>query len=214
MTNNVLSINKENMETKVNTRTDRKKEETLKKIITVAVQLFNLHGLEIVTMEQIANEVDIAKGTLYNYFPSKEAIINAFLQRSFEERNANRLVQLRQLPDTRSRLRLVFSLLIEGVQRQKQIFEAFMLYRMKQILSFHPIEESEQTGLSLLIYEIIVLGQKDNELRTDLPDDFLEGLFEYALIAAIKPIYVQPENFDPKISIEQSVELFLNGASR
>ncbi len=202
------------MEPKVDTRTDRKKEETLKKIITVAVKLFNLHGLELVTMEQIANEVDIAKGTLYNYFPSKESIINAFLQRSFQERNADRLGQLRQLPDTRSRLHHVFSLLAEGVQRQPQIFEAFMIYRMKQIISFHPIEGGEQTGLSLLIHEIIVLGQKNNELRTDLPEDLLGGLFEYALIAAIKPFYVQPENFNPKKSIEQSVELFLNGANR
>jgi AcrR family transcriptional regulator len=193
-------------------RIDRKKEDTQNKIITAAVDLFNQSGLESVTMEQIAEAVDIAKGTLYNYFPSKEAIINTYLQRTFQDRNEDRIAKLRQLPDTRSRLICVFSLLIEGVQRQKQIFEAFMVYRMKKVISFHPVEEGEQTGLSLLIREIIKLGQQNNELRTDLPETLLEGLFEFALIEAIKPLYLQPENFEQDKSIMQSVDVFLYGA--
>jgi AcrR family transcriptional regulator len=196
----------------ISSRTDRKKENTQKKIISVAVGLFNQFGLEAVTMEQIAEAVDIAKGTLYNYFPSKEAIINTYLQRSFQDNSQDRLLKLRQLPDTRSRLTAVFSQLIEGVKRQKQIFEAFMVFRMKQVLSFHPVAEGEQTGLTLLIHEIITLGQQTNELRSDLPDTILEGLFEFALIEAIKPFYLQPEQFDAEKSIQQSVDVFLNGA--
>jgi AcrR family transcriptional regulator len=193
-------------------RMDRKKDETQKKIIMVAVDLFNRTGLETVTMEQIAEEVDIAKGTLYHYFPSKEAIINAYLQRSFQERNNDSLAILRKLEDTRSRLTWLFSLLIEGVQRQKQIFEAFMVYRMKQVLSFRPVDEGAQTGLPILIREIIRLGQQGHELRTDLAEILLEDLFEFALIEAVKPMYLDPENFDRDVSIKQSVDVFLNGA--
>jgi len=104
-------------------RTDRKKENTQHKIISVAVSLFNQLGLETVTMEQIAEAVDIAKGTLYNYFPSKEAIINAYLQQSFQDNSAERILKLRQLPDSRARLTAVFSVLIEGMKRQKQILK-------------------------------------------------------------------------------------------
>ena len=57
-------------------RTERKKEETRQKVIGVALQLFRQNGLEATTMEQIAEVADIAKGTLYNYFPAKEAIIH------------------------------------------------------------------------------------------------------------------------------------------
>ncbi len=199
------------VETAANTRTDRKKEKTQHKIISVAVELFNQSGLESVTMEQIAEAVDIAKGTLYNYFPSKEAIINAYLQRSFQDSNEDRLTRLAQLPDTRARLTRLFSLLVDGVKRQKDIFEAFMLYRMKRVISFRPLEPAEQSGLYLLIHEIIRLGQEAGELRTDLPVSMLEGLFEFALIEAIKPFYLQPEHFDQDQSIRQSVDLFLNG---
>jgi len=199
------------MEPKTESRIERKKEATQNKIITVAVELFNRHGLESVTMEKIAEVVDIAKGTLYNYFPSKEAIINAYLQRTFGERNDDRLAQLRQLGDTRSRLTHLLRLLIEGVQAQKQIFEVYMVYRMKQVTSFRPVE-GEQSGLSNLVREIIALGQKSHELRTDLPVDLLEDFFEFILIEAIKPLYLDPDRFDPRESIERCVDLFLNGA--
>ncbi len=199
------------MDLKTESRMERKKEETHNKIINVAVELFNQHGLETVTMERIAEAVDIAKGTLYNYFSSKEAIIDAYLQRTFRERNDDRLAQLRQLRDTRSRLTHLLSLLTEGVQAQKQIFEAYMVFRMKQVISFRPVE-GEQSGLTNLVREIIALGQKNHELRTDLPVELLEDLFEFTVIEAIKPLYLEPERFDQRESIERCVDLFLNGA--
>jgi len=193
------------------TRLERKKAETQNKIISTAVDLINRDGIEAVTMEQIAVAVDIAKGTLYNYYPSKDAIIAAFLQRTFRERQADRVNELRALPDTKARLHVIFSQLVDGVQRQKDIFEAFMLYRMKQALSFRPIE-GEQSGLNELVREIILLGRQAGDIRNDLPDDLLTGLFEYCLIAAVKPFYHDPQKYCASESIDRSVDLFLNGA--
>jgi len=192
-------------------RIERRKEKTLNKIITTSIRLFNQHGIQTVTMEQIAEAADIAKGTLYNYFPSKEAIIAAFLQRTFQEQNPERLEQLRKLPDTRSRMIYVFSLLVEGVQAQQEIFEAFLVHRMKQVISFRPVED-EQSGLYQLIHEIINLGQQSGDLRADLPVDLLVGLFEFAFIEAVRPLYLEPDSFNAGESIECCVDLFLNGA--
>jgi hypothetical protein len=100
---------------------------------------------------------------------------------------------------------------VEGVQRQKDIFEAFMLYRMKQALSFRPIE-GEQSGLNELVQEIILLGRQSGELKKDLPDDLLAGLFEYCLISAVKPFYLDPQTYNAAKSVNLGVDLFLNGA--
>jgi AcrR family transcriptional regulator len=199
------------MTNKTGSRTSRKKEKTFKKITTVAVDLFNKYGFEAVTMEQIAETVDIAKGTLYNYFPSKESIINGYLQQSFQENNADRIALLRKLPDTRSRLTSIMSILVKGVQRQKKIFEIFMVYRMKQVISFKPVEEGEQTGLSRLIHEIISLGIQEHELRPDLSFELMEDLAEFVIIEAIKPLYLNSDNFDIQQSIERCVDLFIDG---
>ena len=93
----------------------------------------------------------------------KDAIIAAFLQRTFRNNQAGRVEQLRALPDTRARLMLSFTQLVDGMQRQKEIFEAFMLYRMKQALSFRPVE-GDESGLSGLVHEIILLGQQGGDL--------------------------------------------------
>lgn len=192
-------------------RVERKKEETKMKIINVALQLFKRQGFDATTMEQIAEVVDIAKGTLYNYFPVKEAILNEFIQRSFRERNDERIQQLHKAADTRSRLTLILDELIRGVQAEKEIFEKYFIYRIKNMIALRP-DESEKSGIELLATEIIQLGQKNAEIRNDLPLDLLLGLFEFAFIKIAQQFYLGPEKFKAGEAIEQSVDLFMNGA--
>jgi len=104
------------MDQPVEGRMERKKEDTANRIIDTAIALFDQYGLDAVTMEQIARVADVAKGTLYNYFPSKEAIIAAYMQRTFRQRNPQRLSDLRALPDTRARLKAIFTALIDGIR--------------------------------------------------------------------------------------------------
>lgn len=199
------------METRPAGRMERKKEETHNRIIDAALELFHQQGLDATTMEQIAEAADVAKGTLYNYFPAKEAIISAFMQRSFRVQQTDRVAQLRALPNTRERMVQIFNALIDGVRRQREIFEIFMVYRMKQVLSFRP-ETSDQSGLLLLIHEIIRLGLEAGDLRRDLPEVLLEDLFQFAFIAAVKPLFLDPATFDQRASVEACVDIFLNGA--
>ena len=191
-------------------RVERKKEETKKKIITVAMTLFKEQGFNVTTMEQIAQEVDIAKGTLYNYFPVKEAILSEYIQRAFKEKNSARIMRLRKMPDTRSRMILILSELIEGVQGQKEIFEKYLVYQLQKIVSLHK-DEHVKSGIRLLATEIIELGQKSGEVRNDIPLDILIDLFEFVFIEVAKLFYTEPEKFKPRESIEQCVNLFMNG---
>ncbi len=189
-------------------RMERKKEDTRKKIIAAAVNLFNRQGLAATTMEQIAQAADIAKGTLYAYFPVKEAIIVAFMQVTFQERSPSRTRQVRDLPDTPARMRLIFADLVAGVQRQKDVFETYMLYRVRCMLSFQQ-DEGLKSGLHLLGEEIICLGRQSGEIRTDWPQMLVEDLFEFALIEVIKQFYLAPETFQAQAAIDQAVELFM-----
>jgi hypothetical protein len=66
----------------------------------------------------------------------------------------------------------------------------------------------------MMIHEIIDLGQRSGELRSDLDQDMLAGLLYYALVAAIKPLFLQPDRYDQFKSVHHSVDLFLNGAGR
>lgn len=193
-------------------RVERKKEETKQKIVSVAVALFQKNGFAATSMEQIAEEVDIAKGTLYNYFPVKEAILSEYIRRSFQEKNAERLQRLRSLPDTRSRLAFMLGMLITGVKTQPEIFERFFTYQLQSILSLQK-PESGRSGIEQLESEIIRLGQESGELRRDLPSGILEDQVDFVFIEVAKQFFLAPETFNANQVIDQCVDLFINGCA-
>jgi AcrR family transcriptional regulator len=53
------------------------KEETRQRIISAALERFKTQGFEAATTRDIARQARVATGTLFNYFPSKDAIVVA-----------------------------------------------------------------------------------------------------------------------------------------
>src|SRR5689334_22930995 len=66
-------------------RRERKKEETKERIFKVAIKLFKQKGLEATTVDEIAEKADVAKGTFFNYFPRKEAVLGYLGEMWIEE---------------------------------------------------------------------------------------------------------------------------------
>lgn len=194
-------------------RMERKKEATKQKIIAVALKLFKKPGFETTTMEQIAQKVDIAKGTLYNYYPVKEAILSDYFQRIFREKQEERTHYLERLPDTRSRLIFLFRELLEDVQTQKELYEKYLAYRLQNMATPRR-EEAGQNGIASLLAAVMEDGRQNGEVRQDLPDGLAEELLEFTFIQVIKQYYLNPETFLPADAIEQGVDLFLNGVKQ
>ena len=198
--------------TQISGRISRKKERTTQIIIDAAMSLFAKQGIDATTMEQIAEEADVAKGTLYNYFPVKEAIISAYIQRAFATQNDARLSHLEGLPDTRSRMEYVFTELIQGVQKQPDLFARYLVYRTKTIVAVSQNDDAP-SGIHLLAQRIIELGQQNGEIRTDLPLYTLEDLFEFTFIEVVKQLAKDGEAITAQQAISGCVDIFINGAT-
>jgi len=54
---------------------ERKKEETRRRIAGAALELFAARGYDAVTVNEVAAAADVAKATLFAYFPSKESLV-------------------------------------------------------------------------------------------------------------------------------------------
>ena len=61
----------------------QKKPDMKERILETADKLFYLQGIRAIGVDTIAAEIGISKRTLYNHFPSKDALITAYLQRRF-----------------------------------------------------------------------------------------------------------------------------------
>ena len=62
-----------------------KSEETRRRILAAAIELFRRRGFESTTMREIAQEAGVALGSAYYYFESKEALVMAFYEQARDE---------------------------------------------------------------------------------------------------------------------------------
>lgn len=187
-------------------RTERKKEETKTKIVSMAMELYKVQGIKATTMEQIAEEVDISRKTLYNYFPNKEAIVGEYIKKYLQDFPQ----VLDDLPDTCSRLITVMS---NGEEWSKldipeDVVAAYREYRLNTFIQSFK-DQSLRSGLSDIYRYIIKLGQKSGELRSDINEKELANYLK--MIVTVSRLS-NPEKFESQESIAKNMDIFLNGA--
>ena len=79
------------------------------RILETADRLFYLQGIRAVGVDTIAAEIGISKRTLYNHFPSKDALIAAYLARRFVAPRASDKPPVEQILGTFDSLERRFS---------------------------------------------------------------------------------------------------------
>jgi AcrR family transcriptional regulator len=79
------------------------------RILETADRLFYLQGIRAIGVDTIAAEIGISKRTLYNHFPSKDALIQAYLARRFVQPRASDKPPVEQILGTFDALERRFS---------------------------------------------------------------------------------------------------------
>jgi AcrR family transcriptional regulator len=77
--------------------------------LETADRLFYLRGIRAIGVDTIAAEIGISKRTLYNHFPSKDALISAYLERRFVQPKSSDKSPLEQILGTFDSLERRFS---------------------------------------------------------------------------------------------------------
>ncbi|NDK54372.1 TetR/AcrR family transcriptional regulator [Pontibacter fetidus] len=66
-------------------RFEEKREQTINKLLTVALRLFALQGFEATSIRTIAADAGISLGLLYNYFKSKDELLDEIFKRGIND---------------------------------------------------------------------------------------------------------------------------------
>lgn len=193
-------------------RRDRKKLATRLTIIEVAMSLFKQQGFHETSMEQIAEQSDISKATLYKYFEVKEAIIAAYWQEEIKKSKDELQQIITANPDTRSRLGAAFRIYMQHIMQSRELYEIYIGYRMAHITKPH-INEKLRSGVAENAAAIIQAGQENGEIRTDIPLKVMVGNMELLSMMQSIAWLRYPEQFSVDDSSKMFAELFLNGAA-
>lgn len=103
-----------------------KSEETRQRILHVALTLFQERGFDAATMREIAARAEVATGAAYYYFPSKEAIVMDFYQRSCEEMQPAIESALKTAKGLQSRLRELIAVKLAYFGPNKGVLRALL----------------------------------------------------------------------------------------
>jgi AcrR family transcriptional regulator len=104
----------------------KKSEETGRKILDAALDLFREEGFDEATMRAIAARAGVATGAAYYYFPSKDAIVLAFYERSCDEMQARIAAALDAAKGFEARLREVIRVKLEYFTPNRGVLRALL----------------------------------------------------------------------------------------
>jgi AcrR family transcriptional regulator len=98
-------------------------------ILSTALRVFRERGLEAVTMRELASAAGASLGSAYYYFPSKEAIIQAYYDdvQAEHARRVTAALAERRL-DLRDRLRTAFHAKLDILQGDRKLLGALFRY--------------------------------------------------------------------------------------
>ena len=192
---------------------ERKKQATQLAIIKTAMDLFNVQGYQETSMEQIAEQSEVAKATLYKYFPVKEAIIAAHWQEELKNSQEEFQQIIINFADTRSRLEAAFGFIIARVMQNRELYEVYISYRMQHITS-PEINKSLRSGIAANIAAIIDEGQKSSEIRSDMPLEMLVSNLEMLSVLQAMVWLRYPDQFSVEATSKMIAQLFLDGAAK
>lgn len=172
---------------------ERNRQRIYQRIVSAATELFRTAGYDQTTMDAIAGRAEVSRGTLFNYFPSKEALLVPFageLYKQFVQPEI--LPYLETQPGTLQVLRFLFLRIHEHILTLPHIDRALHL-EFFQPRPRTP-ECSNEIGFLETLTTILRDGQLRGEVRIDLP---LEHMVRYVGVLYIALLYALVEQETP-----------------
>lgn len=195
-------------------RRRRKRLQTLEHLARTAAALFAAHGYEAVTMEQIAATADVAKGTLYNHFPVKEAVLAYWLHLDLATNLAMLHEQLETRPGFAEGALHVLNHSAKWCETHPDYLAPYLRFRFLGIgTEPSPSRDSEQlSDIAQTFHWLIRRGQMSGEIRYDLDPARLAIAVHHLYLGAMLRWLA-----DPRLKLRKefaaAVELFLHGAA-
>jgi AcrR family transcriptional regulator len=158
---------------------ERNKEETRRSILKAALELFKKKGLEGTTTKEISKKADIAEGTLFNYFKTKEDLALYFFQKETEDLikwfRAEGRLQKAPLPE---KLFAIIHRQLEYIEPYEDFIGAVFYRSLQPTSSLSPLSfESQELRLKYLRFIREVLAEAEE--RREIPH--LGALGAYAV---------------------------------
>lgn len=192
-------------------RRERKRQERLDHIAQIGFRLFEAHGYDAVTMEQLAAEADVAKGTLYSHFPVKEAVLAHWIHMQLEQ-DLDRLLPTCLADGSFKRgMRRLLDASATWHEKHREYLLPYLRYRFLNVGQPNNDENDARADLVRAFLALIAAGQASGELRNTQPAARLALFFHFLYLAALMRWLTTPKS-DLHEEFAAVLDLFLKGS--
>ncbi len=194
----------------IGTRRESAKHQRRERIYAAALFLFREQGYEQTTIDQITKRAGVAKGTFFNYFESKEAIVKYLGAREIGRSGsapASRVAQSSAV----GKLNGMMAMLARSLQKDREL--VCLLFRrgitVPELMAGKAGGLSVQTTIALLIRQAQRMGEVNRDLDPDKLATVLDGLYLQQLVQWCE----SDDSEDLERRLTGIVDLFFTGAA-
>ncbi len=143
---------------------EKKKIETKNKIFEVAGRLFKGKGFDNTTVDEITREAEIGKGTFFNYFPTKEILLQEFGKQKGELVYNLVRDELTKNISTKEKIKNILVSAARSNENDKELTKIFVF----EYLRHYGYEERRSRSLNAILQDLLENGVKMGEVKNGL----------------------------------------------
>ncbi|MCC7038672.1 MAG: TetR/AcrR family transcriptional regulator [Burkholderiales bacterium] len=194
-------------------RRERRRAATLDHVARTGTRLFEAQGFEATTMEQIAAAADVAKGTLYNHFPTKEAVLAHGMHLTLADDAAQLRALLERPGSFEEKLTRLFAASAQWAEAYRAWLPPYFRHRFLHIDSEVGAVRGQVPRDLVAVYAgLIGDAQEGGTLRTDLDAEHLATLLHQLYFGALMRWLTVPGRALGD-EFAAAIELFVRGAA-
>ncbi|MGD8518727.1 MAG: TetR/AcrR family transcriptional regulator [Anaerolineae bacterium] len=187
-------------------RRERKKLETRQALLMAALSLFCTKGYDATKVEEITEAAGVAKGTFFNYFPSKESLLSELDLWSVEQLGAAARTGQDRPASPVTRIKLLLRMMHEQARQDIElIHHAFVA----QLGAPPPGPDGSTRQHSDLLLELVAEAQTSGEIREDVSAGFVTKLLKLSFLHQLGTLGALDDGSLPAEDVGQVVDLLL-----
>jgi TetR/AcrR family fatty acid metabolism transcriptional regulator len=182
-------------------------------ILRAAIGVFAHNGYFNSKVADIAREAGVADGTVYLYFKSKEEILHSIFDRSVDEALTMARAQIKEISDSREKLRRIALLHLERLGADRDLAVVFQV-ELRGSTKF--MEEFSAAGFAEyleLIRSAFEEGQRAGVFRRDLNAKVVAKILFGALDEMATNWILSKRRYKLAPMADQVLDIFLNGVT-
>ncbi|MFZ3167907.1 MAG: TetR/AcrR family transcriptional regulator [Candidatus Methanoperedens sp.] len=189
---------------------DEKKIETKNNIFEVAGRLFKEKGYDNTTVDEITKEAGIGKGTFFNYFPTKEALLQDFVKQKEELVFDFVKDLLTQNISTKEKIKNILVLVAKSNEKNRDLTKLFVFEHLKH----YGHEERRSTSLNHLIQVILEKGEKTEEFKIGLDSKMAAGNLTAIYFYSLMEWLWSKNDYSFAEDISKKIDMIFDGIGR